>query len=253
MFSSVVSSGRPAKTSANCALNASNALPIGICRHLMPRLRASASASSMLPRDEYGLGMETPTTFSGAERMHRDGGDHGGIDSAAQAEHRGFETALCADNRARLTRAPSNKSAMPIPVRRNCIGRCASVSTIASASGNPASCAINSPMRIHRDGVAIEDKLVVSADGVAVTDRAAIGARERGDHLATNGGLVQVEGRGAQIHDQFRALLDQAAHRLDVVKRPRQIMFRPDIFANGDADFSAAEHRAARPERAGSK
>ena len=30
----------------------------------MPRLRARASASSMLPRDEYGLGMDTPRTFS---------------------------------------------------------------------------------------------------------------------------------------------------------------------------------------------
>ena len=37
---------------ANCALKASNAFAIGICRHLMPRLRESASASSMLPRDE---------------------------------------------------------------------------------------------------------------------------------------------------------------------------------------------------------
>jgi hypothetical protein len=41
-----------------------NASVIGISRNFIPRLRASARASSMLPRDEYGLGMETPVTFS---------------------------------------------------------------------------------------------------------------------------------------------------------------------------------------------
>ena len=37
---------------------------IGILRSAMPRLSASAIASSRLPSDEYRDGMETPTTFS---------------------------------------------------------------------------------------------------------------------------------------------------------------------------------------------
>ena len=95
--------------------------------------------------------------------------------------------------------------------------------------------------RIHRDGIAIENQLIVSADDVAITDRAPIGARERGDHLVPNRGFAQVKGRGAEIHNQFRALIDQAAHRLDVVERPRQIMFRPDVFADRDADLPPAK------------
>ena len=64
MFSSVSFSGSFLKISANCDLKAVKAFVIGISRHLIPRLRATASASSMLPREEYGLGMETPITFS---------------------------------------------------------------------------------------------------------------------------------------------------------------------------------------------
>ena len=73
-----------------------------------------------------------------------------------------------------------------------------------------ASCAINSPRRIHRDRIAIEDQLVVSADGVAITNRAPIGARERSDHLAPNRRLAQAERRSAEIENDLRALLHQA-------------------------------------------
>ena len=64
MFSSVSFSGRPLKISLNCALKTWNASVIGISRNFIPTLCASACASSILPRDEYGLGMETPVTFS---------------------------------------------------------------------------------------------------------------------------------------------------------------------------------------------
>ena len=48
----------------------------------------------MLPRDENGLGIETPRTFSGAERIRRDHRDDRGIDSAAQTEDGAFESAF---------------------------------------------------------------------------------------------------------------------------------------------------------------
>ncbi len=78
-------------------------------------------------------------------------------------------------------------------------------------------------------------------------------AGERGHHLAPNGRLAQTERRRAQIQDHFGALLDQRADRLDVVKRARQVVLRPDIFADGDADFPRAEQQRRHTPRAGSK
>ena len=52
---------------------------------------------------------------------------------------------------------------------------------------------------------------------------------------------MQTKWRRAQVDDDLRALLDQAAHRFDVVKRPRQIMLRPNIFAKRHANFLAAQ------------
>ena len=51
---------------------------------------------------------------------------------------------------------------------------------------------------------------------------------------------MQSKRRRAQVDDDLSALLNQTAHWFDIVKWPRQIMFRPNIFANSHADFFAA-------------
>src|SRR4029077_15542509 len=53
----------------------------------------------------------------------------------------------------------------------------------------------------------------------------------------SNRRFVQTKRRRAQINNDLGALLDQPSHRFDVVKRAREIMFRPDIFGNLDAEF----------------
>ena len=52
---------------------------------------------------------------------------------------------------------------------------------------------------------------------------------------------MQSERRRAQVHDHIGALIDQASGRLTIVKRAGEIMFRPNILANGDADFLPIE------------
>ena len=47
--------------------------------------------------------------------------------------------------------------------------------------------------RVHRDRVAVENKLVVTADGVAIEDRPLVNAGERSDHLQPNARFVQAE------------------------------------------------------------
>ena len=65
MFSSVTSSARPSKTGRIVAFTASKACPMGTSSQRMPRFAARAKESSTLPRDEYGLGIVSPRTFSG--------------------------------------------------------------------------------------------------------------------------------------------------------------------------------------------
>ena len=48
---------------------------------------------------------------------------------------------------------------------------------------------------------------------------------------------MQGKRRGTQIDDDLGALLHQLAHRIDVVKRSRQVMFRPDVLTDRHADF----------------
>ena len=69
-------------------LERAKAFAIGICRHLMPRFRASASASSMLPRDEIRARHGNADDVFRAERIDGDRSDDGGIDPAAQARAR---------------------------------------------------------------------------------------------------------------------------------------------------------------------
>src|SRR5207248_7309253 len=95
--------------------------------------------------------------------------------------------------------------------------------------------------RIYRDRVAIEDKLVIAPDGVAIKNRSPVGAREGTDHFPPNPRFVQTERRRTQVDDDLGAAFDQSAHRFDIVKRAGQIMFRPNIFANGDTDFLFAK------------
>src|SRR4030095_5158701 len=85
--------------------------------------------------------------------------------------------------------------------------------------------------------VPVENQLIVSADGVAIKDRPLVGARQCRHHFVTNGWFVEREGRSAQVYDDLRALLDQTPRRLAIVKRAGEIMFRPDVFADRDADF----------------
>ena len=97
--------------------------------------------------------------------------------------------------------------------------------------------------RIHGDGIAVEHKLIVAAYDIAVTDWPLIGPRQRAYHLVADRRFMQTKWRGAQVDDDLRALLDQATHRFDIVKRSGEIMFRPDIFANGHADFFAMDFK----------
>ena len=118
-------------------------------------------------------------------------GDNGGIDAAAQAEDGGFEIRIWRDSRAGLTRARRNRSACGFRLaKRHGRGRIGIDDRLVLREAGELR--DDFAIRIHRDGIAVENKLVVSADGIAVTNRPAIGARERGHHLATNGGLVQV-------------------------------------------------------------
>ena len=62
MFSSVTSRGAPANASRSVSSNACIAGSIGSVSVSMPRVAASASESSMLPRLENGDGISTPST-----------------------------------------------------------------------------------------------------------------------------------------------------------------------------------------------
>src|SRR5207244_7633305 len=72
---------------------------------------------------------------------------------------------------------------------------------------------------------------------IAVADGALVSACETCHHLVADRRLVQAERRRAQIHDDLRALLHQAAHRLAIVEGSRQVVFRPNVLANRYADF----------------
>ena len=91
--------------------------------------------------------------------------------------------------------------------------------------------------RIYGDRVAIENELVVAADGVAVANRPLISACECRDHFIANRGFMQRERRRAQVQDHVGALFDQTSRRFAVVKRAGEIMFRPNVLANGDTNF----------------
>ena len=54
-------------------------------------------------------------------------------------------------------------------------------------------------------------------------------------------GLPKPNGDALRFRINLRALLDQRAHGLNLVKRTRQVALRPDVFADGDADLFAAE------------
>ncbi len=64
MFSSVTSRAVPANASASVRSIASMASSMGSVSVRMPRLAASCSESSMLPRLEKGDGIRTPSTWS---------------------------------------------------------------------------------------------------------------------------------------------------------------------------------------------
>src|SRR5205814_8659710 len=99
------------------------------------------------------------------------------------------------------------------------------------------------PSRIRREGIPVEDQLVVAAYQIAVADRTLVSACETCHHLVADRRLVQTEWRRAQIYDDLRALLHQAAHRLAIVERSRQVVFRPNVLANRDADFSSVNNK----------
>src|SRR5712691_12694323 len=63
-FSSVTFSGRPRKASANAVWYEWKTSDIGSVKNSIPRFSAKSRASARLPSDEYGPGMETPSTFS---------------------------------------------------------------------------------------------------------------------------------------------------------------------------------------------
>src|SRR5438046_7419537 len=64
MFSSVTSTGRFPNAGANAPLYASNTSVIGKVRNSILRFFASVCASALLPAEENGPGMETPSTLS---------------------------------------------------------------------------------------------------------------------------------------------------------------------------------------------
>src|SRR4029453_13208273 len=96
---------------------------------------------------------------------------------------------------------------------------------------------------IHREGITVEQQLVVAAYQIAVADRALVSACETCHHLVADRRLMQAERRRAQIYDGLRTLLPQAAHRFAIVKRSRQVVFRPNVFANSYADFFAVHKK----------
>ena len=88
MFSSVVSSGRPAKISVNCALNAAKASAIGISQTFdaeIPRERERVVDAA--PRRIWARHGNAEDVFR-AERIGGNRGDDRGIDSAAQVQAR---------------------------------------------------------------------------------------------------------------------------------------------------------------------
>ena len=64
IFSSVMSGALPANIGSSVRVYSSNSRLIPICSKRIPRLSARCRLSSIDPRDEYGLGMPTPSTFS---------------------------------------------------------------------------------------------------------------------------------------------------------------------------------------------
>ena len=73
---------------------ASNIGAIATVRKLSPVRRASSAASSLEWSEEYFDGMETPYTFSRAERVAGDGGDERGVDAAGEPDQDGAEAVL---------------------------------------------------------------------------------------------------------------------------------------------------------------
>ena len=91
--------------------------------------------------------------------------------------------------------------------------------------------------RIHGDRVPVENELIVTADGVAIKDGPLVSARERRHHFITNRRFMQRERRRAQVENYVSALFDQTSSWFAVIKRAGEVMFGPNILANGDADF----------------
>src|SRR5262249_53461219 len=94
---------------------------------------------------------------------------------------------------------------------------------------------------IHSERIAIKHQLIVAADKVAVTDWTLMHARLRRDHFKAARRHPQPKWRRTQIENDLRPLLDQSAHWVDIVEWSGEILVRPDVLTNRDADFFSSE------------
>src|SRR6185436_20324835 len=93
--------------------------------------------------------------------------------------------------------------------------------------------------------VAVEYQLIIPPDRIAIDDRYMIGGCDGCQHLGAPLRFAEGKWRGAEIENEFRAGTNQSRNRGRAVKSAGKVLFRPNVFANGDAaaDPGNFDHR----------
>ena len=215
---------------------ASNIGSIGTVRKFSPVRRASSAASPLEWSEEYFDGIETPYTFSRADRVARDRRDQRRVDAAGEPDQHGAEAVLRdvraqADDQRRVHllvvvqplgvpagRAPARTPAagsseridavdpQAVVARRPSAASAAAAGRSRSRTTQPsANCgarAITSPSRVDDDRVAVEDQLVLAADHRQVREGAAGLLGALADQFQPDVVLVALVRRGVDREQQ---------------------------------------------------
>jgi hypothetical protein len=175
-----------------------------------------------------------------AQRGDRDAGGDGRVNAAAQAQHRGFETALvqvvAQAERERV------EYLLLLARRRQRDGR-------GGVQVHEQEILLKQPALRHRPALrvkdqaaAVEDQLVIAADGIAVKQRALRLGGQAGEHLVPHAILAEVPGRGGDIEDDAGTLAGEVQRGIArVTALPPEILVIPHVFADGEADLDAVE------------
>src|SRR6266849_4533730 len=193
MFSSATSAGRFANTGASECRYSSKTSVMGTVTNWMLRFFASVTASALLPSDENGPGMETPSTFS-PESIHRDRCHHGGINSPAQSDEHFFEAAFLdvvvrpGDQRAIGIGNFFVRQRVEFPLPRSGVEQYEVLLKRKCLCGDFA-------VRGQRHAGPVKNEAVVTPNLIHVDDRAAMSDRDRPKHFKAQRTLVNGVGR----------------------------------------------------------